>query len=306
MLKFKKLNIAKQASKLDADFKRQTSLKPEIDLDKILSSTERKIKKPLENKLSDYLTLLEIGLKLSLNIHTLFQEHHLKTKKAISFVVLSAKIVSLQLGIRKMISSGLLDCTKTLNRTLIETIDIFIGCLGNQELNKSFGNTEEIYDSNKFYFENFSKGKLQKECTKLFKKLNLTQEYIEFLEGRRKEQHTFLSDSIHSSFNSSFANYMMTDFDLKFDNSVFGKITTGYPKTLMQLIEDIYIFNTILLHSLEEKVCSDLEGIELSNCYALYRFYSDKYNILYAENYEKLIEHSEMYSKLIYELWKAV
>lgn len=205
-----------------------------------------------------------------------------------------------------MISSGLLDSTKTLNRTLIETIDIFFGCLGNHNLNSAFGNIDEIYDSNKFYFENFSKGKLQKECSKLFKNLKLTPEYIEFLEGRRKEQHEFLSGSIHASFNSSFANYIMTDFDLKLDSSVFGKITTGFPKALMQLIEDIYILNTILQYSLEQKVCSELEEIETGNCYPLYRFYSDKYNILYAENYEKLVEQSEMYSKLIYELWKKI
>lgn len=48
MLKFDKLHIEKQASKLDADFKKQTRIKPEINIDKILLSTEKRLKKTLK------------------------------------------------------------------------------------------------------------------------------------------------------------------------------------------------------------------------------------------------------------------
>jgi hypothetical protein len=279
---------------------------PRIKIETNLKSKSTKLAKTLSEKLDDQLVIYEEGIKLIISLHKICEQHNLNNNHApSSFVVLSAKMVSLLLGIRQMTLQGFSDCVKSLNRPLIESFEVFQACLIDNKLNASFSNTDEMYDNNKFYFENFSKGKLDKHLSKLYEDIALEKENIQYLETRKKALKTFLSESIHSSFNAAFSSYLMMTVDFDIDDSLYGKITTAFPRMLLALIEDIYIFNNIVKLSIEKNVCPELEQISTQKGYELYNFYSTKYDLLCNLYFEKMQDDVSTYTKFIDDVKKA-
>lgn len=306
MIEFKTLNLKTISNDIDCNFQTIYGIDATINVDTILESTQDECKNILIGKLEDYLIVLDDGIKLVIRIHELCKQNQLKTSKGLAFVVLSSKMVSLLIGIRKMIYSGLADCIKNLNRPLIETVDVFYACLINKELSDSFARTDEIYDNNEFYWKKFSKDKLSKEYNKLFRKLSITEDYIKFLNIRRTYLRSFFSESIHSSFNASFTNYTMCTLDLEFCDNYYGKVTTAYPMMLMKLIEEIYILNKIFYITLEQKISNDLATIEIRNIDPLYLHFYNKFECLYSTNWKHLSHQSELYLQFFEEVMKEM
>lgn len=291
--------------KFDKDNSLIFKVHQKINIESNLKNRNPKLLKLLSEKLDDQLVIYDESLKLIISIHELCKQHFIEKHYAASFIVLSAKMVSLMLGIRQMLYSGLSDCVKNLNRPLIETLDVFQACLSDTELNNSFSRIEEKYDNNEFYFKNFSKGKLDKQIAKLYEKLLLQKDDIKYLEERKKANKTFLSESIHSSYNASFSSYLMLTLDLDIENNIYGKITIGYPRLLVSLIEEIFIFNNILRMSIEKDICSDFENISNQSNFPIYKLYSEKYELLCDIYLEKLHKDSNSYSESIAEIRKA-
>jgi len=278
MIDLKPIKIKPISQDLDNAFKKNSGANPYINLEKLLSKNFKENKILLESRMEDFLLIFDEGIKSIIQVHELCLQNQIKNKQGFTFVALTSKLVTLLIGIRKLLYSGLADCTKTLNRSFIESIDMIFACLINQDLNESYSNMNELYDSNDFYWKNLAKGKLQKEYVKLFRKIRITEDYIKFIEEKRKEQRAFFSESIHASFKSSIANFVMStiDFDIKYN--CFGKVTTAYPMLLMRLIEDIYLFNKIFFIAIEKEICPDFNNIEidsLTNHYYSEQYYSN-------------------------------
>jgi len=301
MIEFKTLQLKAQSKNFDIDFFKESGIDPSLNIDIILNAKYEECKELLTNKLEDYLVVFDDGINLVGRIHEVCKQNHLNTKVGLTYVVLTSKMVTLLIGIRKMIYSGLVDCIKNLNRPFIETIDVFYACLINKKLSDSFSNTNEIYDNNKFYWNNFSKEKLIKEYNKLFHKISMTEDYIKFLNNRRKALRSFFSESIHSSFNSAFVNYLMYTLDFELSDNCYGKVTTAYPMMLMKLIEEIFILSRIFHISLEQKISDDLKNIEIRNIDPLYLHFYNKFDYLYSNNWEQLTVQSEQYTKFFEE-----
>jgi len=301
MIKIEPLNFQKISKGLDLQFKKIFGKNPSIDIETLLNDRQKQNRKVLKKYLEDYLILYDEGIKMVIQLHELFKENHLKNDEGLAFVALTAKMISSLIGIRKMIYSGLPDCEKNLNRSLHETIDIFYACLINDELNQSYARADKMYDNDDFYWKNFSKNKLEKECTKLFRKISVAESQITFFNDRRKYLKSFFSESIHASFNSAFAAYSMFTLDLEISTDYIGKVTTGYPKMLMSLIEDLYIFNVVAYISLDQKLCKSIEKIDIHSNF-MYLHYHKKYDVLYLNNHEKLYAQSELHSNFIKEV----
>jgi len=298
-LELKTLNLKEISNEIDTAFYEKSKIDPHFDIDFILDDKYNECKAILTDKLEDYLAILDNGIILVTKIHELCKQNHLETKSGFSFVVLTAKMVSLLIGIRKMVYSGIADCVKNLNRPLIETIDLFFACLANKELSDNFAKTDEMYDNNKFYRERFSNGKLRKECNLLFRKLLIDEDYINHVNEKRKIQHSFLSNSIHSSFNSSFSNYMMPTLDLDFNNNVYGKVTSAFPMMLIKIIEDICILNQVFYMTLEKKIAEDLKQINLNDIDPLYLHYNSKFEFLCDNTWRHLYDQANAYPEFL-------
>jgi len=278
---------------------KKNSIDPTINLEDRLDIKYDECKTLLLNYLEEYLILFDDGLKIAIKIHELCEFNQHKIKKGLSFVVLSSKIVGLLIGIRGLLFSGLPDNVKILNRSLFETIDIFNACLINKELSDSYSRTDCFYNNDEFYWKHFSKGKLQKECNKLFLKINISEEYIRKMNDIRNNEHSFYSNSVHASFQSSMALYIMPTIDMKFTMDYFGRVTTAYPNILMKLIEEIYLFSEVFFNVLDKKVSIDFKDLKPNEIDPLYFHYYNKYKVLYTENWKRLFINVPKYAQNI-------
>ncbi len=307
MIKFSDLKLEEVFKKIDFENKKVHTIDFEIDLPELLKKEEIDINNDLL-PLKNYLILYDESIKMVLTIHELLEKKTFDTKSNHTLLILSSKVLSSLIAIRKLLHSGLVDSTKNINRTLLETIDIFFACIIDSELNRSFGNTELMYDNNDFYWKNLTSKKLSLKCSELFKKLKINTDYIDYLLERRKNLKSFLSESIHSSFNSSFVTYLMFDLNFDIENKKLGKVTTAYPKMLMALIEDIYIFTEIFQNSVEQNITEELSNLKSYPFYVNYLLYYNKFMYVY-KNYHKILDeesnqHSQYLNKLS-EIYKS-
>ncbi|MNQ62254.1 hypothetical protein D3C85_765940 [compost metagenome] len=261
---------------VDTDFKKNNPKIKLVNIESDLKSTRKKILDVYNKDLENQKVILEEAIKLSISLHnlnkSLFSEEHY----AHTFVVLSANIINISLGIKDNLQNGLLNCAKVLYRTLIESIHIFQASLFDDELRDRFMNLE-MYDNNDFYFENFSKNKLFNKCTDFYKSLEIEDKKIEYLIERKKTITKFLSESVHSSYNAAHSNYITMTLDFGISNDYYDKITIGYPKILASLIEDLVIYNTVYKTYIEKNLTKfNAESDE----FILYNFYSDKFDLI--------------------------
>lgn len=296
--------VREVSAEIDHKFIELTGSRADKEIELELVRKQHECAEIISNELDDFIVILDDGINLIIKIHEVCESVHSETKNGFSFVVLTAKMVSLLLGIRKMIFSGLVDCAKSLYRPLIETIDIFFACLGNEDLSTSFGKKNEMYNNSKFWSEKLAYGKVNKEISQLFNRLEVNGNYMEYFDQKRKYQKSFLSNSIHSSFNSSFVNYIMCTLDGKYSQDLFGKVTTAYPKLLFSLLEDINLVNQVFYLVIAMKKCSELDIFDLDNDDMQYRHFQMKYDYLYSTNFLRLHDICEEYSSALEEAHK--
>ena len=274
---------------VDNDFKKDYPKIKLVNIESDLKSTRKNILDVYNKDLENQKVALEEAIKLTISIHNLNKSLFLDEHYVHTFIVLSANIINLLIGIKDSLQNGLLNCSKILYRSLIESIHIFQASLYDDELRDRFMNLE-MYDNNEFYFENFSKNRLFNKCTDFYKSLDIEKKKIEYLVERKKTITKFLSESVHSSYNAAHSNYIMITLDFDISNDYYGKITTGYPKILSSLLEDLVIYNTIYKAYVEKNL--DKFNTE-SDEFILYTFSSDKFNLvtsLYLDDFFAQVE----------------
>jgi len=295
-------NIQLESSRLDSAFIKKFKINPVIKIENNLNRKERSNTSILRKHLDNQMALYDEGLKLVIQIHEICKSNHQETKQGFSLLILSAKMVTLLIGIRKMLFSGLVDCVKTLKRPFIETIDIFYACLNNQKLSGSFAVKNEMYDNDQFYWKNFSKGKLKPDISALFRKISPNEEYITYFFERREGLKKFLSNSIHSSFNSSFSNYMMCTLEGEISDDYWGKVTTAYPSQLFSLLEEINLLSQIFNETLSLKISEELKNIDIKEVNPIYTHYYNKFGLLYSLNAEEFKKEAEAFPAFFKEM----
>ena len=272
-MKDKPQKVKTVSQHFDSDFKK---LNPNIKL--VNLETELKIaRKKLNSKyqiLENQNSTLDEAIKLCISIHNFNKSNYIEENYAHTFIVLSANIINYLIAIRDNLQNGLLNSAKILFRSLMESSQIFQACLFDSELKNRFMNLE-MYDNNDFYFQNFSRNKLYQKCIDFYKSLDLEEKRIEYFTERKKYLTKFLSESVHSSYNAANSNYIMFSLDFEdISNDVFGKITTGYPKIITAIIEEIAIINFVYKKHISKNISDFNQG---TNEFKIYDFYSDKF-----------------------------
>ncbi|MGX4583051.1 hypothetical protein [Paenibacillus chitinolyticus] len=287
----------------DAIFHEEYGINPQMDLDNILKTKEYESKELIHQHVDDQMVLYDRGLQAIINVHEILEDLHQTTHQHFTFLVLSGKICTTLIAIRKMLETGLLDAAKCLNRSLIESIDLFYTSLINPDFNANYGNTKELYDNNEFWYENINRGKLKKEIKKLFETLGSAPELIEHFNQRRKDQQDFLSNSIHSSFNSTMSNYVMMKIDFSgFSSDIFGKVTTGYPNILNKLLDEMYLYLQIFGSSIINKLPS--LGLSDISQYPVFLYNAQTFEGFYTEYFDVFEKQVEDIMEIFEELQK--
>jgi len=206
--------------------------------------------------------LFDVGISLVVEIHKVCKENAIGDKNKFVYASLTSKMVSQLLSIRKLLYSGLMDGVKCLIRPFQEALEIFFSCLINKEFASKYGEVDKLYNNNKFWYKNISKNKLDKYMNQIFDTLEFSSAARGYYFSRRKDSVKFLSESIHSSFNSAFTTFQMIPISGDNADNLWGKITTAYPNCIYELLIDITLLNTIFFRCLDEKHAFAFEKID--------------------------------------------
>lgn len=260
------------------EFKKENHEIKLIKLDSDLRSTKKHLSDLYFENFENEDNVLKEAINVAISINNLNKSVFVEEHYAHTYIVLSANVVNLLLGIKDNLHNGLPNCAKILFRPLIEAIHVFQASLYDEDLKEGFMNLE-MYDNNNFYFENFSKGKLFKKCTEFYKSLGIDEAKINYLTERNKSITKFLSESVHSSYNAAFSSFITATIDYDISDNHLGKITLAYPKILSLLIEEIVAYNTVYKTYIEKnKDKFDVNSPE----FKLYNLYSDRFDTLTA------------------------
>lgn len=272
--------LVELSAELDALFSSQQNILLPKSIEDSLFEREKETSTMAIEHLENAIALYDIGLQALISFQKAFEQAQEKNRTDFSYVVLTAKICSLLLAIRKMLMSGMVDASKCLMRPLFETVDIFYVCLIDTEFSKRYGNIDQIYDNKKFWSQNINANKTKQQIRKLFNELEVENAYIKNFFKSRDASQDFLSNSLHGSFNSAFSNYIAYEFNGSgLSNNIFGKVTIAYPKLLLSLLNEMLtVLQVIDLSS--HKNLESLHTFKEVNC-PIFKHYSRKYETLF-------------------------
>lgn len=182
-----------------------------------------------------YNKLIDFGLNVIYRKVELLNQ----TKVEMLEFCLLRKIITQVSSIRTLLRNGHADPAKTLIRALNETNDVLIVVMFDEDFKDKYGKVDELYDNNKFWYEEISKGKLNKRVESIFRNLNWSKEEIDEHFEYRKSETKFLSESVHSSFNSIFSNTFMYNMDGSDSSDKLCNITVAYSRLLLELLDKL-------------------------------------------------------------------
>lgn len=274
------ISALQAAALYDEAFLEASGIVPTLNISELLLNQEKKVLASLEHHLQDSLVIFDSLLNLFHTVYCTFKEDTSKNNDNLSFFVLSSKIFSLMLGLRKTLYSGFPDSYKCLYRPLIESFDTFYTSLINSEFSSEYGNRKETYDNNDFWYRKGRPEKIKRDLHRLFRLLGADDAFISAFDSRRKEQQRFLSEAIHSSFNASISTHFTPNLDGELKHE-FGDVTIAFPNLLLETFDEAQSF-IYILHTLCTKDNNLSHSFYQSfNNSVLFNYQTDRFALLY-------------------------
>ncbi|MWC28717.1 hypothetical protein [Paenibacillus sp. MMS18-CY102] len=277
---------------MDAQFMERHNYDPYNDLEYTINSKQPALRALINEHLVDYVHILDIGIAAVINLHEMLVNSKL-VETEITFVVLTAKITGNLLSIRNMMYAGMMDSIKCLQRPMIESIDIYYAALASKDFASGYGNITEMYDNKDFWKKNIKDKKVYKNFRTFFESIGVDSSIQKKFFKKREQNQEFFSNSLHSSFNSAFAAYTMPNIDFSsYSSDVFGKITTAYPKMLVELLSEVISFLQINSHAITNEI--------------ILASYNEGLKTLFFHNYSKMEALIESFGPKLVELTNEI
>lgn len=238
------------------------------------------------------MVLFDSALALYQSVLEIFKEAAAKDNEDITYLVLSSKIFSLMLGMRKLLYAGHTDSYKCLLRPLLESHDTFYTSLVNSDFSKEYGNITSLYDNNDFWYRKGKGNKIKKFIHQLYRILGADTDFISDFDDRRENQQRYLSESLHSSFNASFSTYFTPTLDGDMRH-MYGDVTVSYPLLILNTIDEASHFHHILKAVCEKDDLLNLSFAPYFKENVLYNYRFDKFALLYQAYRPALFELKE-------------
>jgi hypothetical protein len=174
------------------------------NLSKIVKDSEKKCENDIKSLIP---ILLEIFNEFTLYLYVLqsFCNNLIKenvSKNCISYFLLVTKLCQLYFAMRKLIITGLEDPLRCLFRSFIETMEIALAIIDDEELGKEYMSENITYSSKKFWENKVAYGKINEPIKKTLIRANYNSEEIERFMNIKSDSKKVLSNSLHSSIGS--------------------------------------------------------------------------------------------------------
>jgi hypothetical protein len=242
-----------------------------LDVDEYLSQRQIALKEEAIKLFPLCIDLLHHGIQAcvnfqNINIHRI-QSNARKPVSNLGFWMLQGRQVSLACSFRLLILSGFEDASRLIARSLIETDELALACLVNENLSKAYTAEDPAYNEKAFWKGNVAYGKINEHYMRVLERIGLEKEDIDSIIEYRKELKEVLSSSVHSAVSSAFRSMLVPSL------SKTGYLYPGFtghhsahaPSTCVGVIEELYDFLEIVIKLLiSNDPPSTLAEIELS------------------------------------------
>ncbi len=283
------ITVAHYIRRMERKLKRHGMKRPSLRVNRNIRIQNRKMKRTIKKHLQDYFMLLDFGISVMESIHNLFDAQQFTYK------CITAKMTEQLLSMRILLYHGQMDSVKSIYRAFHEMMEIFFACLIDADFANSYGNLEEPYDNNEFWRTQINGNKLDKYIHKLFDEIGYTKDHKKAYFKRRDGSKLFLSETVHSSFNSASTAYIMTTIDGDISDALYGKITTAYPNGIYEILMDICIINTVVMAMYDSDKFNlfwkeKIRTTDISDYFYFSRGYDTMCNIYSQSLYERVEE----------------
>lgn len=253
----KSIAVASYIYTLEQECKKHGIAVPSVDIEEKVNKNNIALNKIINKELQDFFSLLDLG------ISAIVEMHYICKNKKFVYASITAKLVAQLLSMRTLLLQGQMDGVKSIYRAFHEMIEIFFACLIDNDFAEKYGNPNILYDNNEFWRNNINGNKLDKYINRIFDELNYPKESKKKYFKRRENSKKFLSETLHSSFNSTFSSYLTLTMEEKFSDNIYGKITAAYPMGMYEILADICLLNAIFSLLLIQKKQLPFQGVIL-------------------------------------------
>ena len=261
--------IQKTWNKYSKDFGLQDDKRENIN--DLILDTHQDNAKDAEELLSFWFILLDQGLQTLLLLDSCIKESTENNlgKPTIAFPSLVSRTCLLTVAIRTLVKSGLDLAARPIARSLLETIDLAIVTL----IDEDFGNKYFPDDlaaenhENLFWKQNIAWGKIDKKIEKHILQLGLNCENEQLFQWIREVGKESFSKDIHSSATSAFLSMLIPSLKSPglLSRSVIGHVSIYSPELLSWVILLIYCFMGIVIKTImKDDVALTIQGIEFT------------------------------------------
>jgi hypothetical protein len=229
------INIVGEATKID------TSVE--------IRKAELKCKSDSRKHLKKEMFLIEETINflycLSLTAHTIFKRTRNKSDNLGVFLFLTLRSCHQLLAIKKLVSSGFEDSARIITRALIETLDILIVSLVDEQFAKSYTNEPE----EKFWNNNIANGKIKKLLDKTIDIAKLDEEFKNEFYSQRSILKNLFSGSVHSALFSTINSVYTSSLEDSevLEKACFGVIGKRASELLLTVVDLVYLYNFIII-----------------------------------------------------------
>jgi hypothetical protein len=148
-----------------------------------------------------------------------------------------------------LLLAGLEDAARPVTRTLIETIDLAIVALADEEFAEKYMSEDEDYDSEYFWKSQVAYGKIYSKIKDTIMLAGLPEDEANNFVNTRKEQKNHLSSAVHVSVESSFRSFATPSLNNRnlLAVSPQGHVSIHSPGHASMVIDEIYKFGALVV-----------------------------------------------------------
>lgn len=225
-----------------------------------ITEAERDAQYDSSKYLDFWFSILDEGISLLVLLQELTEEsfNSLKKKTSPSFLLLISRACTLTVAVRRLLVSGLEDAARPVARSFLETLDLALATLTDEQFADGFFGGEDSGErhSDIFWRNKISSGKIELRIEHTLQMAEISEESQNAIFEFRKNSRKVLSPSTHSSVESAFVSLFVPSLATPgmFAKSTFGHVSIHSPGLLSFMIRAIYLYclPILLLRGVEE------------------------------------------------------
>jgi hypothetical protein len=178
-------------------------------------------------------------------------------------LLVGRRICAVLTGVRHLVVAGLEEPAAVLGRSALESLDLCIVCIADQEFARRFLGLEDDFDANAFWKAEVGYGRLRKKLQAIRLALGYDQERLAELEQLRSALQLEFSESVHSGSGAVIRAAIVPSLKHKamWSQEFFGHISRRSPYLLSWLSLEVHKFAENVFSIMHE----ELPGAALAN-----------------------------------------